>query len=125
MKAQEKSIRQQQVQNNIQRFLLNLFQEELTFEGMRDVYVSVAKVDLSRDIRNAMVFIDILGGKLDDKQKFQIIKQLNKQVPQIRHLMTEKIKLKYVPEIEFRLDKGSETTLRVSQIIEKEGEEFR
>lgn len=120
MSSQEKSIRQKQVQNNIQRFLLEMFQREGIFEGVKGVYVSVANVDVSRDVKNATASIDILGKDLSEKEKNQIIKQLNDLTPHIRHMMTKQIKLKYVPNLRFKLDEGSEKALHISQIIEKE-----
>lgn len=124
MSSQEKSIRQKQVQNNIQRFLLETFQREGIFEGLKGVYVSVINVDVSRDVKNTTASIDILGKDLSEKQKQQIIKQLNGLAPHLRHMMSKQIKLKYVPNLKFKLSEGSEKALQISQIIKKESDKI-
>ncbi len=79
-------------------------------------FLTVTNVDLTSDLRSAKVYFSILG---DEKHKKDTQIGLKQAKGYIRKLVAERIKLRYVPEIMFCLDKSGEYVQRIEEIIDK------
>jgi len=79
-------------------------------------FLTVTKVDLTSDLRSAKIYFSILG---DEKNKKNTQIGLKQATGYIRKLVAERIKLRYVPEIMFHLDKSGEYVQRIEEIIDK------
>ena len=82
---------------------------------------SVLMVDVTRDLRYATVHISVLG---NEKEKENTIKALEKSAGYVRWQVGKKIKIRYNPELIFKLDesieKGIDMYNKISKITEKE-----
>ena len=74
--------------------------------------VTVTGVDVARDLRHAKVYYAALG-RHDDA----IEAALRKASPHLRGVLGRQVRLKYLPELEFRLDPAIEQGQRVEEII--------
>ena len=79
-------------------------------------FVTITKVDLSRDCRFAKVYFSLLGSK---KQLRDTQVGLARSKGFIRKLLAQRVKLRYTPEIVFKLDEGIEYSIHISEVIEK------
>jgi len=86
-------------------------------------FVSITDVELSQDLRHAKVFVSILG---DAAAKAQTMAGLGNAQGFIRKELGRRIRLRYIPEVLFRLDESIERGARVQrllrQVAESEGE---
>lgn len=79
-------------------------------------FVTITKVDLSRDLRHAVVYYSLLG---EQKEVAATRAGLNNCRGFVRKLLGQRMKLRYIPEIVFKLDKGIEYSIHISKVLEK------
>jgi ribosome-binding factor A len=75
---------------------------------------SVTKVDVTKDLRYAKIFISVLG---NDEQKNKCIEGLKSAAGYIRKETGSKIKMRYTPELIFEIDNSIEYGLHISEIL--------
>ena len=123
MANKPKSVFQLKMQTKIQHLLLELFSKsEMTLNNEK-ILLSITDVDISPDLKNLKIFIDILN--IDKTNKVKIVKKLNKDnVGSIKKMLAEKVNLKFVPEVLFILDESNEKLFRMNEILEKENKFF-
>ena len=78
--------------------------------------VSVTHVDASADLRNAKVFVSVLG---DQSEKRSTLKALKSAAGFIRHSMRPHLTLKAIPSLDFMLDESIEHGAELLQMIDK------
>ena len=96
---------------------------DIILRKMRDPrvgFVTITKVELSDDLKNAKVFVSVLG---DQKQKKDSLKGLRSAVHFIRGELGRRLKLRYMPELVFVLDESIEKGARMLDILRKLEEE--
>ncbi len=110
---------QLQRSSKLQKVLNDIFIKSSFSIGNKQVFVNVVYVDVSKDLSNAKVVIDSFG--LDsDEQKQELVKRLNKDfIKQIRGIITQKMKMKYSPEIIFYCPEENKKEKKVLDIIEE------
>lgn len=106
--------RVQRVAEEIKKEIGRIIHDELN--DPRIGFVTIIKVDLSRDCRFAKVYFSLLGSK---KQLRDTQVGLARSKGFIRKLLAQRMKLRYTPEIVFKLDEGSEYSIHISQVLEK------
>ncbi|MBR2140776.1 MAG: ribosome-binding factor A [Rickettsiales bacterium] len=114
-----KSNFQLQKSAQLQRVLNDVFTKS-SFQFMNNqVFVNVVYVDLSKDLMNAKVLIDMYG--IDEKHKGELVKKLNTDfIKQIRGILGQKLKYKYIPEVIFCFKEQNDKEKRVVELIEQE-----
>jgi ribosome-binding factor A len=78
--------------------------------------VTVNDVDVSGDLKNAKVYLGLLGNA---EQKKTALGLLNKQRARIQALVAKSVVLKYTPRLKFLVDESVDRGNRVLQIIEE------
>ena len=116
-----KSLRQLQVAENIKRTLSEIFLEKglLNYSSS---YISVTQVDISPDLKNAKIYLDIFNQNQEVKPK--ILNYFNNLEKTLRFELSKKIKLRYAPEISFIEDKTQENAFRIEKIIADEKKNY-
>lgn len=84
--------------------------------SLSDELVSVIDVEVSKDLRHAKIFVSIYG---DEARQTEIMGILEQWTPQVRSELGKRIRLRYTPEILFRLDDALERGTRVTELINK------
>ena len=74
--------------------------------------ISVTDVEVTNDLRYAFVYISILGG-----HKEESLEGLNSARGYIRREVGKEIKLRYVPEIIFKIDDSIERGMHMDELI--------
>jgi ribosome-binding factor A len=111
------------VQEAIRQEVATLIQNEI--KDPRVGFLTVTKVELSKDLRYARVYFSTLG---ETKNKELALKGLNSAKGYIKGRLSDRIKLRYMPEIVFKIDDTLEHTQRIYELMnrikkEKPGDE--
>jgi ribosome-binding factor A len=77
-------------------------------------FVTLTGVDVSADLRHARIHVSIMGGE-EEKQKS--LKALNRAKGYIRSSFGDKVRLKYLPELIFILDRSLEKVKRIEDLL--------
>ncbi|MDP2905636.1 MAG: 30S ribosome-binding factor RbfA [Candidatus Omnitrophota bacterium] len=77
-------------------------------------FVTIISVEITKDLRNAKVFFSVLGGP-EDCKKTQAA--LDSAQGLIRSLVSQRLGLRFAPEIIFRQDRSSEYSVRIEEVI--------
>ncbi len=75
-------------------------------------FVTVTDVDIADDLKNAKVFVSILGAG-----KEETLKGLTSAAPFIRSELGKRIRLKYLPELLFRFDGTVERGAHIMELL--------
>ena len=108
------SQRVQRVAEEIKQEIGKIIHDEL--KDPRIGFVTIAKVDLSPDLRYASVYFSVLGTKKESRDT-QV--GLARSAGFIRKLLGRRMKLRYTPQVTFRLDESAEYSIRISEVLEK------
>lgn len=78
-------------------------------------FVTVTGVDVTDDIKIAVVYISILK----DEEKKTSLEVLNSAKSYIRSELSKRLRMKTIPSIEFRLDSSIEYGDRIDQLLDE------
>ena len=105
--------RSNRISQTIHRAISNIIESEL--RDSRIGMVTVTGVDLGRDLKNARVYVSVLG---DDKDPELSINTLNKASSYIRTRISEKVVLKYIPAIKFYYDSSTVDGMHINKLLQ-------
>ena len=77
-------------------------------------FVTVTGVSLSDDLRNAKVFVSVLGSPEEIKQTFDGLKSATGFM---RNCIGKRVKLRYVPELSFWLDESGSYGAHIEELL--------
>ncbi|MCG3209993.1 MAG: Ribosome-binding factor A [Anaerolineae bacterium] len=109
-----------------QRQVAELLHEEISQllqHGTRDPrlgFVTVTGVDVSPDLRVAWVYVTTLG---DDAERQETLAGLASASPFFRREMRKSLSLRYIPELNFKVDTSLEYGMRIDKILDSIKEE--
>ena len=83
-------------------------------------FITITHVDLTHDLKIAHIFYSIMG---DTKGIENSQKGLEAAKGYIRRLLGDRLKLRFVPEIQFRKDDSIEKSLHIGEVLKKLKEE--
>ncbi len=106
----------------IRHALVEIFQrEDLREPALAGVSITVSEVRASPDLKNATVFCAPLGASIraeagNDQEG--VIGALNRLAPHLRHLLGQRIDLKFTPALSFREDESFSEAKRIDALLE-------
>jgi ribosome-binding factor A len=118
------AIRIQRIQSVMKDELNVLINRDL--KDPRIPSVTVTKVEITRDAKQATVFISILSldqTATDPELIEHCLDSLTRAKGHIKRTLSKAIQLRFMPELLFREDKGLENTLRVHELLKQISEE--
>ncbi|MCX5714114.1 MAG: 30S ribosome-binding factor RbfA [Candidatus Omnitrophica bacterium] len=104
--------RQDRVTAALEREISSIIHDEL--KDPRLGFVTLTKVELSKDLRFAKVFFSVLGKEQDYKNTQEA---LDSAKGFIKKLVCERIDLRFVPDIIFREDHSNEYSVKIEEIL--------
>jgi len=107
------SKRIQRVNQLIKKELGQIILREVEFPI--DVLATVTRVETSVDLNQARVFLSCFP---ENKAK-QILEILNRQIYDIQQKLNKRLKMKFIPRIEFREEKKTKEAGEIEEILEK------
>lgn len=108
------SARPERVQEALRQEISRIVQNEM--RDPRLGFLTITGVELTRDLRYARVYFSVLG---EEKDKKLALKGLNSAKGYIKGLLCDRIKLKFMPDIEFKIDESFEHTKKIFDILDK------
>lgn len=78
--------------------------------------VTVTKVEVAGDMRNAKVYVSIMG---DEKKQQLCLNGLRRSAGFLQSCINDRIDTRYIPKLEFEIDKGVKQALEVSRILKE------
>ena len=96
----------------VKRELSGIIAREMNFEG---VLVSINHVDVASDLKNAHVFVSVLGTEAGES----VISKLNSHRATLQAELARHVTMKYTPHLVFHLDNSIERGTRVIEILQK------
>jgi len=106
--------RLQRVTEGIKKEIGKIIQEELN--DPRIGFVTITRVELSRDLRFAKVYFSLLG---TEKQLRDTQVGISRSASFVRKLLGQRMKLRYTPQIVFKLDESIGYSIHISGVMEK------
>lgn len=106
--------RSEKVQVELRREISRILQEDL--KDPRIGFITVTRIDLTGDLRHAKVYFSILG---DEAKQESSVEGIESAKGYIRKLIGDRLKLKYVPELSFKLDKSEEYSIELEKTFER------
>lgn len=77
-------------------------------------FTSITRVDVSRDLRHAKVFVSVLGG---EEERQATMAALERARGYVRSELGRRIRLRFTPEIQFVLDRSIEYGDRIGRLL--------
>jgi len=104
--------RTERVADLIRDELSELLRHEV--DETRNALVTITGVKLSPDLQHAKVFVSIFPEGAD---RDRIMDALDRSRGKLRHRMGRALRLKRIPELEFRLDTSAEHSARIDELL--------
>jgi ribosome-binding factor A len=106
------SYRLHQVNENVQRELSQLLAEAAVTEtGL----VTITQVLTTPDLRAATIWVSILYNPHPEK----VIESLNERAPEFFSQLSPRLKMKYAPQLTFKLDEHSEELTKLDSLMDE------
>jgi ribosome-binding factor A len=103
--------RQLRLNELVKRELSAIIARQINFEG---ILVSINAVDVTSDLKNAHVFVSILGAATGAS----VIDKLEAHRPVLQAELSRHVVLKYTPHLIFHIDDSIERGARVLEILQ-------
>ncbi len=105
------SFRQDQVGQQVREEIMQIIRRDL--KDPRIGFVSITKVRMSPDLRNARISVSVLG---DEKQQRVSLKGLQSATGMMRHELGKRLEnLKWAPNLVFEIDPSIEYSVHISK----------
>jgi len=99
----------------IQEEISQILREELSDPELQGL-ITISKVQVSPDLKQAKVYYVVHGGEEAEEAARRGFKRAGSY---IRHLLAQRLYTKFVPELEFLVDKKSEEEARLEALFER------
>ena len=96
----------------LKRELSGIIAREMSFEG---ALVTINHVDVSTDLKNAHVFVSVLGSDLGEN----VMSKLASHRATLQAELARHVTIKYTPHLIFHLDDSIERGARVIEILQE------
>ena len=105
--------RAQRVADQIQVELSDIIRRRL--KDPRCGFLTLTSVEVSNDLREAHVFVSALG----DDELARTMETLERAKGFLRRELGQRVRMRYVPELHFRVDRSAEYGRRVEEILKE------
>jgi len=107
-------IRSKRVEGQLKKEISKILQEDL--KDPRIGFVTITRIELTGDLRYAKIYFSIMG---DDAAKEEGLEGIKSAKGFIRKLIAERIRLRYVPELYFKLDNSIDYSINLEKTFER------
>lgn len=110
------NIRMSRINSEMQKAIAEIIANHMRNPDFDGLIISVSKVETAPDLKNARVFISVLSTR---ETKNLVVSELNRAKGYVRHELMHMIRLKTMPELEFKVDNSVEEGQKILDLIEK------
>ncbi len=107
-------LRAQRIAEQMKKEIASIIKSEI--KDPRLGFVTVTSVELSNDLRHSKVYISVYG---NDAKKEDSLNILKKATGFVRKELSRRIKLRYTPEIVFKIDNSIEHGVKIAKLLSK------
>ncbi len=104
------------MQDYLREEISMIVQQEIKDPGLG--FITIIDVRMTEDLKYAKVYYSVYGS---DEEKERTASALKRARSYIRHLVGERVRMKYTPEINFVYDTDQERAARIDEILKKVG----
>ena len=104
--------RSDKVAQAIKKEVSNIIHDEM--KDPRLGFVTITEVELTQDLRFAKIFFSVLG---TDEEKKKTAEALNSALGFVRKLVSERVKMRFSPDMVFKEDRSSEYSMHIEEIM--------
>jgi ribosome-binding factor A len=108
------SLRTERVSALIQKEVSEIIIREV--KDPRFQFITITAVEVSSDLRNATIFYSTVG---NSQRLKDCSEALSKASGFIRHRLSQRLYIKFIPRIEFRYDSSMESGQRIEAILDR------
>ena len=102
----------------VRHALVEIFlREDLRDPALSGLQITITEVRMTPDLKQATGFCAPLGASIDTEKHPEIIKALGHAAPHLRHLLGEKIDMKFTPALVFRNDESFAESRRIDELL--------
>jgi ribosome-binding factor A len=83
-------------------------------------FVTVTRVEVTPDLRNAVIYFSVLG---THEEQENALRGLESSKGLMRALLGKRLRLKFIPTLSLKLDRGAEESEKISRLLHKIHEE--
>ena len=106
----------QKVSSLLKKELSLIINNDLDEAIILDNFISISKIEISSDLYYCKIYIT---SAVEDEKKEKIVDSLNILKSFIRHKLTQRIQMRRIPELTFKVDRALEKGLAVLKILDK------
>jgi ribosome-binding factor A len=106
--------RQEKVEELLKVEISDIVQKEM--RDPRLGFVTLTDVEVSPDLRHARVFVSVMG---DEEQQEVSLKTLDRASGFIRGELGKRVRMRVLPEVEFRIDISIERAARIFELLQQ------
>ena len=110
--------RTEKIESLLQQEIALIIQKEIKDPRLSGL-VSVTRVEVSDDMRNATVSVSVFSLDNIEEHRETDIEVLNHSASYIMFLLSKRLKIKYIPELLFKIDVSIEKASRVIEILNR------
>ena len=110
------NVRMSRINSEMQKAHAEIIANRMRNPDFDGLIISVTKVETAPDLKNARAYISVLSS-LETKRL--VVAELNRAKGCIRREIMHMVRLKTMPEFEFKLDNSIEEGQKIIDIIEK------
>ncbi len=102
---------------DVQRELAEILEHQVKDPTVREAFATVVEVRLSSDGRHAWIYLFVPG---EDLQRQAAMTAFERNRGFLRSALAARLKVRRVPELNFRLDDTLDRALRIDEIIDED-----
>ena len=115
-----RSQRQLRVGEEIRHSLARIFaREQFRDPDLNGQTLTVTEVRISPDLKNATVFVVVMGREADTAEAKSVLKALRHAAPFIRGLLAKDMVLRVVPSLSFVSDVSFDQAARITELLNR------
>lgn len=77
--------------------------------------ITITHIETSKDLKSAKIFISIFP----EGEELAIMNLLKAKIKELREFIGSKIKMKFLPHLEFEVDKGEKERQKIEKLLAK------
>lgn len=104
--------RRERANSTIKRFIADFVSRNI---GAPNVLITVLRVEMNQGLTEARIFLSVWP---ESKEK-EILKEIRNNKRDFYEYMKKKLKIKYMPEFRFEIDRGEKIRQKVEEILQK------
>jgi len=99
-----------------------LFKREISRIIQRDLasprvgFTTVTHVEVSADLKHAVVRVSVMG---DEQARDTTVAELNKAAGFMQHLLGQRVTIRTMPQLQFKLDRSLDAVYRVEELLDE------